>query len=254
MSETSRAQIEAEIALLEASLADAREEHDAGELDDAAYEAIRLRDTSRLSAAKDARAALAKEAVVEEPLPTAPDKVEAVSSRPKRRGFLLFGSCAVLLVAIVVLVVVLTSSSSPSASTQINQLLSRASTYVQEGKITEALPLYTQVLQLDPTQPEALAQSGWLTFEAGSAANATTLMNKGESQIRAAIAVAPSLAAAHLYLGVIELLAANNPTAALSEFQTFLNLKPSSYWVNVAMPYIQKAAAQAGVSVPTTVP
>ena len=248
MSDVERRRLQGEIALVESSLADAAAEHAAGELDEASLAAITRRDEARLALLRAEVASLPAAVSA-----TPPSALIEVERRGPRRGWLVGGGLVVL-AGVVVLVVVLSTGGSPSTSTQITGLLTQASTLVEQGRVTEALPLYGKVLALDPTQPEALAQSGWLTFEAGSAASSTTLMAKGEAQVRLAAQVAPTLYAAHLYLGVIDLLAATDASGAIAEFQTFMNLKPPAYWINVATPYMEKAAAQAGVPVPTTTP
>ena len=53
---------------------------------------------------------------------------------------------------------------------------------------------------------------------------------------------------------MIDLVAAKDPNAALEQFQAFVDLQPSSYWLRVAQPYMEQAAAQANKPVPTPKP
>ncbi|MEI8051103.1 MAG: hypothetical protein WCI12_06680 [Actinomycetes bacterium] len=251
-----------EAGLLEAALSDAAEEFASGDLDAETFRALTERDTARLDEVRREIAALGAAEVIED----GDLDVEAIglNRSRRRRRFLGLGLVAVvaggaiMLVATVVAPRLSGQSSSGSISTsrpqQIRSLLDQAATLVERGKVAEALPVYAHVLSLDPKQPEALAQSGWLTFEAGLVAGNSVVMAKGESQIRAVVKSAPNAYAGHLYLGVVELLRHDDATASLAELATFLDLKPPAKWVAQAQPYLEKAASKAGVSVPTTTP
>ena len=266
MGEGAARRLRDEIAMVEASLADARLEAERGELDDESLSAIEARDRARLAELQAQLGATAEP--TGQPagaLPDPPRPEEDVSGGTSRRRRLWVVAAGGVVLAAAVLAVVLiaaprgpgqsaTGSVTPTQATKIDQLLSQAASLVQSGKVGEALPLYHQVLTIDPNQPEALAQSGWLTFEAGSAASSSALMARGEAEVRAAVSADPGLFAGHLYLGVIELMGEGNPSAALGEFTKFLALKPPAYWVGVAQPYMARAASEAGVAVPTTAP
>jgi tetratricopeptide (TPR) repeat protein len=247
-----RQRLDQERILLEASLDDAEREHRSGELDDEAFALIEARDRARLEAVEAELAELDEEPSAVPPAPS------TTKQGWVRRNRLVIG-LAVVVVALAVVVVVLvadrSTATSPSArAAQITTLLDKGDAQVAQGKIAEAIATYDAVLAIDPNQAHALAEAGWLTFEAGNAANSTSLLERGESQVRAAIVADPSLAAARLYLGVILLTAHKDPTAALTEFKQFLALKPSAALVASAQSYIDKAASEAGVSVPTTAP
>jgi tetratricopeptide (TPR) repeat protein len=244
VAEVDRRRLRNEIELLEASLRDAQDEYAAGELDDVSHRAILARDTDRLEALRTELVAL-----------PAPEAAPSSSGgRAKARRWWLLGAGVVLLGGAIVLVVVLSMQSWPSKAEQVRQLLSKATALDERGQLTRALPLYNDVLKLDPRQPVALAESGWILFKAGSAANDPTLMAKGEQLVRASIQAAPSFPAGHLYLGLIDLLAAKDAKGAIAEFQAFVELKPSAYWLGVAKPFMERAAAEAGVPVPTATP
>ena len=248
MSGDERRRLLDECRLLEASLADAVDEHAAGELDDMGLEKITARDRRRLA---EVQQALVDLDVVDAELPAvAPSSTEPHAvARPRRRwGLLVLGALAIF-VSIGALVVSQGSQQVPPTKSEVATLLVRADLLAQKGKVSEALALYSQVLAADPTQAEALAQSGFLTFEAGFSASSSQLVARGEAQVRQAAALAPKDYAPRLYLGVIELLANADPAAALKEFSAFTALHPPTKWVKKAQPYIDKA--QAAVSTTT---
>ena len=257
--ELRRQRLEAERSQLLASLLDAAAEHDQGELDEASFLAIDERDRQRLAEVEAELAALEREdrergEIVPAPpvLSAAEEPARVVPSWLRRHRLSLVLGLLVLILAGALSIVVFGSSSSSSSS--IPGLLAAADADVQQNKLAEALQLYSKVLSIDPTQPQALAQTGWLTFEAGVAAHSNSLISRAESEVRASVAADPNLFASRLYLGAILLVADNNPTAALEQFKIFLDLKPPADWVKQAQPYIDKAAASAGVPVPTTLP
>ncbi len=157
----------------------------------------------------------------------------------------------VVIVAAIVGIVVGTSSPPPSKDAQIATLLNHADQDVQQNKVAEAIEIYDHVLTIEPTQAHALAEAGWLTYSAGVSARSIKVMEQGETQVRGAVRVDPSLFAAHLYLGAILLLSHEDPKGALGQFEKFLALKPPTSWIKTAEPYMKKAAKEAGVPVPT---
>lgn len=247
MAEPDRRSLLDEIELLEASLADAAAEAEAGELSAEDLEVIRQRDGARLAEARVHLADLGPEE------PEREVEVPPALKRERSKGTKITAlvTLLVLIVGAIALIVSLTSGPTTSAAEQQRSMLDQAATLVEQGKITDALKIYGQVLKANPTQAEALAQSGWLTFEAGAQANDSSVMAKGAGQVKAALAAQPRLAAAHLYLGVIYLVAAKDPNGALTEFQTFVDLKPNAALLAAAKPYLEEAAKQTGKPVPT---
>jgi tetratricopeptide (TPR) repeat protein len=270
MSDETRDRLADTIELLEKSLADARHEFELGDLDSADFEAITERDQARLEAARRSLSEAPPPEPPAEPVvdpvepPTAPPGDDGAPTPRPRRTLTVVLSVVVAAVLGVGLALGLHAAGSSPASQnrtytpaqirQIETLLTQASTLVQAGKVTEALQVYSQVLAIDPYQPEALAQSGYLTFQAGVATKSNQLATKGATQIRASVEANPNLFASRLYLGVVELVGQNDPAAALAQFQEFLKLKPPAQWVAQAQPYLAKAAAELKVPVPTTAP
>ena len=237
-----------EISLLERSIDDARIEFERGELDERRYAQLLERDQATIARLQDELRNLdsppsserSHESNIDERQP------EPVG-RSLSRGFVF--SLAVVVVFIGALAIWLSLGSSNSPRSQrdaIVSLLNRADGQVQDNKPAEALVLYNQVLKMDPTQSQALAESGWLTFEAGMVAGSKPLIAHGESLVREASSVDPSLYAAHLYLGVIELLANRDAKAAMVQFDIFESLHPPAKWRSLAAPYIAQASKGLG--------
>ena len=254
MSADERRRLLDERRLLEASLDDVTSEHAAGELEDGAFDQLIERDRRRL-ADVEAALALLDDREDLEPKVEVPGADDEHGSRvPRRRRWVLLAVGAVaIFLAVGAIVVHRDTRSSTTSTAEVRVLLAQADTDAQKGKVSEALALYSQVLAADPTQPEALAQSGFLTFEAGLSAASPQLTARGEAQVREAVALAPKDYAPRLYLGVIELLGNANPTAALKQFAAFRALDPPAKWVTKAQPYIDKANADRSTT-STTVP
>ncbi len=95
----------------------------------------------------------------------------------RRRWLLVVGLLIVVAAVAVTLVVTQTGTRLPgqtetgsvslSGAAQLRRTLAQAEALESSGDSAQALRLYAQVLGQDPTQPEALAESGWLEFEAG---------------------------------------------------------------------------------------
>ena len=250
-----------QISLIRASLADAQLEHQAGELDDASFAEITERDTTRLAELEADLAELPEEIEDTSPSPAEPavaevedGAVEPPARRGRRLWLLIVGLVLIALGASVLLANVLSRTTAQPTSTQaqVHALLQAADVKVAKGDVAGGLATYRQVLGLDPTQPQALAESGWLTFEAGVAARSATLIARGEAEVKASIQAAPNYYASRLYLGVIELLANQDPAAAMVQFNQFEALSPPARWRTTAQPYIDKAKAALASTTTTT--
>ena len=234
-----------EISLLERSMDDARIEFERGELDEARFTQLWERDQAAIVRLREKLRGVDASTSSEEPqAPTEEHRdYEGVAGRSLSRGLVLsLLAAAVIVVALAIWLSVGSGTSSSSQRDTIISLLNRADAEVQNNKPAEALVLYNEVLKMDPTQSQALAESGWLTFEAGMVAGSKPLIAHGESLVREASSVDPGLYAAHLYLGVIELLANRNPKAAMAQFNLFESLHPPAKWLALANPYISQAS------------
>jgi tetratricopeptide (TPR) repeat protein len=233
------AQLRDEIALREASLADAQREVAAGELTSEQFDVI----TRREGAAVDkARRAL-------EELRHADTTTTVQRTRVRRTRLLVVA----LVCFAVVLGYTLIAATSPrqagnsvtgnlslTRSELIARLLSEAEVDVAGGKVVTALSAYQKVLVLEPKNVTALTQSGWLDFSAGSSARKSDVVEAGIKDLEKAIAVAPRQAAPRLYFAIVADSTPGNQHVAKSEFEIFLRLKPSAGQMAIAAPFLKK--------------
>jgi hypothetical protein len=225
-----------EIALREASLADARREAELGELTPAQLADIEARETRALSAAREGLAA-ASESVA----PRAP--------RRRRRAYLVVAGLA-FAAAIVVLLISALGLRQPGTSDtgavnldraqKVAQLLGEAEADTLAGDEVAALSAYAQVLALDAHNVTALTQTGWLDFSAGSASHNATLTRLGVGNLREAIARASRNPAPRLYYAIAAASTPGNAALARAQFRVFLTLHPSAAQRALAAPYLMR--------------
>jgi tetratricopeptide (TPR) repeat protein len=226
-------QILDEIALREASIADAHRELEAGGLTAIQAATIEARETLALTR-------LRKEL----------DELGSPQSGPARRrrlSFLIIGLVCLLAVIIIVLLHSLslrqagtsdTGGVSVSHSQEITQLLTEAQADVASGQVTPALSAYESVLALDPRNVTALTQIGWLDFSAGSSDTNPSLVSLGISDLRAAITYGPTNTAARLYYAIVADSTPGNSSLAIAQFKVFLALHPSRGQLAIARPFL----------------
>jgi hypothetical protein len=231
----SEQQIRDEITLREASLADARRELAAGEL------------TTLQAATIEAREEVALRSAYEELGEATSEEVRRRPTRRRRRWVLLMGLGCFLIAVIVVLWSSLavrqagnsiTGNVSLNQAQQVTQLLSEAEADVANGNVLAALSAYQQVLTLSPKNVQALTQTGWLDFSAGSSNTNPTLVALGIKNLRSAIAYAPRDPAPRLYYAIVAASTPGNTALAKSEFHVFLSLKPSAAQLDIARPFL----------------
>jgi cytochrome c-type biogenesis protein CcmH/NrfG len=228
-------QILDEIVLREASLRDAQHERDAGELTAIEAATIEARETLALAKAHAELRELA--------LPRSQR-----SSTRRRRTWLLVVGILCLLAAVVVLLWVsisprqagnsITGSVSLSRAQRVTQLLAEAQADVANGNVAAALGAYQGVLSLDPKNVDALTQSGWLAFSAGSSDKDQALITVGIADLRSAIVDGPRNPAPRLYYAIVADSTPGNRALATSEFKVFLALHPSSAQLAIARPFL----------------
>jgi len=228
-------QLRDEIALREASLADAERELGAGELSVAQARAIETRERAALAAARAELAQLR-------------DDAPARTKRRRRRWLLVSGLACFLAAAVIVLFASLSPRQAGTSITgsvqlghaqQITQLLTEAQADVANGNEVAALSAYQQILKLDPTNAAALSETGWLEFSAGSSRHDVTLVDLGIKDLTTAIADAPRNAAARLYYAIVAYKTPGNRALAKDQFAVFLRLHPSIAQVAIAEPYLR---------------
>jgi tetratricopeptide (TPR) repeat protein len=223
-----------EIALREASIADARRELEAGEL------------TAIQAATIEARESLALARLRQEldEIGSSSDKGPA---RKRRLAYLVIGLGCLLAVIIIVLLHSLslrqagtqeTGGVTVSHAQEISQLLTEAQSDVANGQVTPALAAYEGVLSLDPKNVTALTQIGWLDFSAGSSDTNPSLVTLGINDLRKAINYGPTNTAARLYYAIIADSTPDNRSLAVIEFKVFLALHPSRGQLAIARPFL----------------
>lgn len=226
-----------EISLRQASLVDARRELAAGELSAQAFESISTREKAAIDQAHRELDALARESA-------------APATRRVRRRRLLVVSAVCFAAALGVLLWASLSPRQPGNSItgsislghqqKIQQLLTEAEADVANGDPVTALSAYRQVLDLDARNVQALTQTGWLDFSAGSSDQDVSLVDLGVKDLREAVKLAPRLAGPRLYYAIVADATPGNETLARKEFEVFLGLKPSRGQLAVAQPFLKK--------------
>jgi hypothetical protein len=289
-----RWRLEDERDFLRRSLADLAAERDAGDIDRADYDGLLARDRRRLAAVESElaqlEAASAREAAAAVGGATASGEGESTENRektqqpektdepsksargkttPKRRRprWLAIVAAVALSAGATLLVVDLASPRLPgqpetgtvaqSAAERIVTQLNQATVLVNEGtssSLSQALTLYEAILVEDPRQPQALAEFGYLEWEAGLARSDTALEKQGRASVERSLSVESDDSAAHLFLGTIDLEGAHEPTAAVTQYRLFLAEHPPAAEVAKAAPLLRQAFAEASESLPAGVP
>jgi tetratricopeptide (TPR) repeat protein len=230
-------QLRDEIALREASMADAAKEHAAGELTDTQFDVITQREQSAL---EKARLELSERDS---------DGPIARRRRIRRTRWLVVA----LVCFAIVLGYTLFASTSPrqvgnsgdgsislTQSQLVARLLTEGQAEVADGQVVTALSAYQKVLTLQPKNVTALTETGWLDFTAGSAAKKATVVELGIKYLEKAIAAAPRNAAPRLYFAIVADATPGNQKVAKTEFEEFLRLKPSAGQMAIAEPFLKK--------------
>ncbi|HEY5104423.1 MAG TPA: hypothetical protein VII65_05185 [Acidimicrobiales bacterium] len=228
-------QLRDEIALREASIADASKELLAGELSESEAGAIERRERVALEKAHGELAALGSQTAKQ-------------TTVRRRRRWLLLSALGCFFVAAVVL---LWSSLSPrqagnsitggvslGQAQQVTQLLTEAEADVANGNVVAALSAYQQVLVIRPKNVLALTETGWLDFSAGSSTTNPALVTLGVADLRKAIAYGPRRAAPRLYYAIVADSTPGNAALAKKEFRVFLSLNPSRGQLAIARPFL----------------
>lgn len=245
-------------AFLRRSLEDAEREHEAGDLADDDYAALRRRDEALLARVEEELAGAKARPGAEERRQEKPRR-----TRKRRRTWLAIAGGVCVVAAVVLLVFELVSPRLPgegptgsidlNTQQEIERQLTQAQTLVDHGKSSEALSLYGDVLTEDPKDPVALAEWGWLDWEAASQAKEQTVAAEGASALEEAVKLDKHLYAAQYYVGTV-LYQEGDPAAAVTHYAQFLADKPTAKWLKDAAPTIRAAYAAAGKAVPAGVP
>ena len=137
-----------------------------------------------------------------------------------------------------------------SVAEQIRIELAEASVLASNKNLVQAIAVYDRVLELDPEQPEALANSGWLARLAGLSSKNQQVIVGGDAEIASAVQVAPAYALARAYDGVALYEDDHSAAQAVGQFRAMLADKPSSTLVQSVATTAVKAFDADGVAVP----
>ncbi|MDQ1395672.1 MAG: hypothetical protein QOG64_931 [Acidimicrobiaceae bacterium] len=206
------------------SLRDLEAEHDAGDIEEADYRALKDDYT--------ARAAAVIRALSDDRRPVV---ATAMAPPPPRRSWKSpVALLAVLAVAGLAGWAVASASGERGsgqaatgniavAANSTEARLAQARQLFGQKKVLDAVKVYDTILKDNPTQPEALAYKGWLLYLAG-------LPDPGLDSVTKATASTPSYPDAHFFRAMILCDAKHDGTNAIAEYRAFFaNVPPQGY-------------------------
>ncbi len=138
-----------------------------------------------------------------------------------KRSLLLIGSLTFIAAGVGVFGYGLFSSSNRQgvSSVSLDQQVLDAEVLAGAGQYDGASQILSKVLQQDPTQPQALAYQGWISFQVGSLRKDVALQNKGLDLLKLSISVSPSYGMGHLFYGVALFDGKHDARASVTQFR-----------------------------------
>jgi hypothetical protein len=229
-----RAELLDEESYLRRSLEDLDREHAAGDIDIADYDQLRARYTARAGEVERELAGLPY-------LPPARPAASARrgSGRPRREGVVWAAAgcffAAALIGSLALAGVAPFARSAPPipVSARIQIELAEASVLVGNQEINQAVNVYADVLQLDPRQPEALADGGWLLRSVGLSSASPRLIASGDAEIALAVRADPRYELARAYDGVVLYVDDHDARAAVVQFDALAQDKLTASLVSL---------------------
>lgn len=143
-----------------------------------------------------------------------------------------------------------TTTTTLPVTTRIQTELAEAATLAEDHNVVEAVAVYDDVLALDPRQPEALSEGGWLVRLAGISTHRPSLVAGGDREIAEAVRIAPSLAVPRAYYGVALFEDRHDATASVTQFEAMLRDHPTTVLLRSVARVATRAFRAAGVAVP----
>jgi tetratricopeptide (TPR) repeat protein len=224
-----------------ASLRDLEREHEAGELADDDYAALRDEYTARAAAVLrqlDQAGRPAKPRSRPAPVPTP----------ARRRRSLLVTVGVVVLIAGMAGGAVAAFSGQRGAGAPITGSapdssqgrLAQALQLETQGKAADALKIYDDLLKTDPKNVQALAYRGWLLKRAGFPDLAMASLDQ-------AVQIDPSYPDAHFFRGMVLYQDRKDPAAAVPEFRAFLSNDPPQEMISLVEGQLKQAMTDAGM-------
>jgi tetratricopeptide (TPR) repeat protein len=209
----SRADLEAERDFLLASIEDLERERAAGDVGAADYEELRADYVARAATALralESRGEVARGGGAAQR--SRWRRTRRFLGRPRTRRALVATAVVCVLVVLALFAAELagvrlpgesaTGSVNVPRSARIRDDLAAAALLANAGREAEAVGLYEAVLALDPRQPVALADRGWLERLAGLAAHSKKTVAIGDASIASAVTVDPRDADAHAFYAI----------------------------------------------------
>jgi hypothetical protein len=234
-----------EIVLRRASINDARREFEDGELSSDQFASLQQRELAAISRCEAQIAELG----VDAPSALGPVR-DSAGRRPARKHRRRYLTVALVSFAAAAMVLVVnavvprqpgasdTGGISTSQAQRIHILLSQGEVDEAVGNTTNALVAFNQVLSLQKKNVEALTQSGWLYFSAGSAARNLSIITLGEHRVALAVATYPNDPDPLLYYAIIAASTPDKQALARQKFKKFLTLHPSASDRAIARPWL----------------
>ncbi len=139
-----------------------------------------------------------------------------------------------------------------SQAQQIEEQLQQALALNNQGNTKDALELYDKVLSEDPSNPAALAYAGYLQWNIGSSSHVASLVRIGRSEIETAVKNSPTYYQGHLFYGLVLANQDHNDAAAVAQFNDFLADGPPSGELSQVEPLVAGAYQSVGLPVPPT--
>ena len=137
---------------------------------------------------------------------------------------------------------------------EVTQQLSLARTAAASNDAATAIQAYQTVLKLDPANIEANTYAGWLIVTSGKAAGRPDFIDAGIAQLRRAIAIDTTYTDAHCLLGValVRFAATPDPVEGKAELNACLANDPPQQVRALVGPVLASIDAATGSSPPTT--
>ncbi|MGH9303872.1 MAG: hypothetical protein ACRDZ5_05590, partial [Acidimicrobiales bacterium] len=175
-----------------------------------------------------------------------------------RRRHLVVAACACFAAALAVLGLAFGSvapfsssgASGLSLSQRIDTELGEATVLAKEHNVVEAVAVYDKVLALDPHQPEALAEAGWLVRLAGLSTHRSDLVTGGDEEIAAAVRYAPRYAVPRAYYAAALLEDRHDAAAAVRQLDAMLEDRPQKTLVSSVRQVAVAAYEKTGATLP----
>ncbi len=235
-----RWQLEDGISSLRRSIADAELEHAAGELESDELDRIVRRDSAKLI---DLEAELVLLEPEREPEPQQL-AVVAEGRRVWKRNLGIVLIVAAVVVALLAFTGIRLPGSTGTGGAVVNRvqrvadLTAQGEAAAASGDTGGALALFTKVLALEPTNAEALAESGWLTYQSGVVGKLPAVKNAGAQLVYRSITLDPGAPAGHLYAAIIKSNDGASRSTVLAELTAFAAGHPQQWLISLAKPFL----------------